>query len=248
MYHSSSIRWGAWGVAAWAALFLLLVGIRPGVALGNESSKTGKPERAQQQMEDFGAGPSPSVGAVTKGSQRSVRTADAREVPGDLTGIGLWIGGILPGGQDYGNTSGGMGFDLLYWFERPHFAVQPRVGIHFDTDRSDHTFWEVPLDVGLFWLPAAGPVTPYFGGGGGLRYIHEQRPVFLRTGTFLITEAVGFDRDSGLGVTVYGRFGFLLARRSSFRVNLNVDYAVTFLDLNGRGSPTCMAFGAGFVF
>ncbi len=166
-----------------------------------------------------------------------------------IAGLGLRLGALVPREADYGGTGGGGVFDIVYWYEQPRFAVEPRVGFHFDVGGGDEaSFFEVPIDVGAFWLLFDSNVTPYLGGGGGVRYLREMRTFHVRTGTLLITEAVNHHEDSAWGASLYARVGLLVARHRSFRVAINVDYNVTFVELNYHKNPESLTAGMTIIF
>lgn len=166
-----------------------------------------------------------------------------------ISGLGIRVGGLVPRQADYGGTSAGGVLDLFYWFERPHFAFEPRVGVHFDVEGGeDASFFEAPIDVGAFVLLTTSKITPFLGGGGGVRYIEETRTIRVRTGTLLITEAANSHEDSAWGASLYARAGLLFARDRSFRMALNVDYNVTFVELNQHENPESLTVGLSIIF
>lgn len=159
-----------------------------------------------------------------------------------LSGIALGVGAIVPT-KGYAEAPAGMAFDLAWWYEAPAFAIGPRVGLRFQPDLdSDFSFIEVPIDLGVYYVMGLGDFAPFFGGGAGVRYIHDSRYQQVSVGS-VITTTHGADIESNIwGFGTYARLGVLLFRTYSVRTSASVDYNITFAEVNGDNMPQSFTF------
>lgn len=163
------------------------------------------------------------------------------------SGVGLWLGGVLPVGEAFSGGAG-INIDLSYWFETRHFAIEPRIGFRFAADPEEGQSWfELPMDVGLFYIPMLGDFTPFFGGGMGVRYVDESRFIDETTGTTIPVSSRGTVDDSGWGFGLYGKVGVLALRTYAVRVAVAIEYGAAFVDLHGR-TPNHLNFTVGVFF
>jgi hypothetical protein len=161
-------------------------------------------------------------------------------------GLGLRVGGLAPLGDGYGTP--GVVMDMTYWFETRNFAIEPRLGLRFSADDGDNSFFEMPMDLGAYYILGKGDFAPFIGGGGGLRWMSESRSETVRTGDVIITESTQRMDDSAFGFGVFARAGVLLFRTYTMRVALTADYNVTFVKLNGNSAPQSFTGGIGVYF
>ncbi len=163
-------------------------------------------------------------------------------------GFGFRLGGITPLGDGYGTAPSGILFDLSFWYETRHFALEPRVGTRFSvSDDQDGSYFEVPIEIGAYYILGMSDIAGFFGGGASARYIAESRPVMLRTGSFITSELDTVLDDSSWGFGLSGRVGVLLLRTYSVRLAISVDYNLTFIELNGVSNPQSLTFGVGII-
>lgn len=154
-----------------------------------------------------------------------------------LSGIAIGVGALLPA-RGYAEVPVGMAFDLAWWYEAPSFAIGPRVGIRFQPDLdSDDTFIEIPIDIGAYYVMGLGDFAPFFGGGAGVRYIHDSRFQQVRVGSVVQTTHAADVVDNQWGFGAYARVGVLLFRTYSVRTSISGDYNVTFAEVNGETLP-----------
>jgi hypothetical protein len=163
-------------------------------------------------------------------------------------GFGVRLAGVFPLAETYGGTTAGIAIDLSFWYEALRFAIEPRVGLRFATDRTEHHFLEVPIEIGGYYILGLGDAAPFFGGGTGVRWVMDERPVVFRTGTVLRTEQAKVLSDDGWGFSVFGRAGVLFLRTYTTRLAFSVDYNAVFLDLNEVGPMQSFTVGVSVIF
>lgn len=163
------------------------------------------------------------------------------------SGFGMRVGGIAPFADGYADAGFGVLIDLAYWFETLHFAIEPRVGFRFSTGREDASYFELPIDVGGYYILGRGDVAGIAGGGAGIRFISESRPATFVTGTVVRTSLETVLDDSQWGLGTFGRLGLLLLRTYTVRMAITVDYNITFVELNGFENPQSLTFGLGVI-
>lgn len=152
-------------------------------------------------------------------------------------GLALGVGALIPA-RGYAEVPFGVAMDLAYWYETPHFAIGPRIGVRFQADPSaeDH-FIEVPFDLGAYFVFGQGNIAPFIGGGAGLRFISDTRRDVVVTGSVITTTHEGDFDEQAWALGTYVRGGVLLFRTYTVRVSLSVDYNMTFAELHGESLP-----------
>ncbi len=167
-------------------------------------------------------------------------------------GFILGMGALIPiDGYTGDSENVGIGIDLGYWYESRKFAIHPRVGFRFNADTDEefqNSYFEVPIDVGVFWIPGLGDFSPLLGGGAGVRYINEDREVIRQVGTVIQTSNQTVLEDDGWGFSMYGRAGVLMLRTYSMRISITGEYSITFLKLNDDGFQQAVLAGVNVVF
>lgn len=154
-----------------------------------------------------------------------------------LSGISFGVGALIPA-NGYAEMPVGMAFDLAWWYETPRFAIGPRIGLRFQPDvNADNQFLEVPIDLGAYYVMGLGDFAPFFGGGAGVRYIHDSRFQQVRVGSVVTTTHATDVEDTKWGFGAYARVGVLLFRTYSVRMSVSGDYNVTFAEVNGDTLP-----------
>lgn len=165
-----------------------------------------------------------------------------------LSGLGLRVGMLVPLGESYGDGTPGLVTDFSYWYEARSFAIEPRLGLRFDTDTDEGRYFEAVFDVGAYYLLGLGDFASFLGGGGGMRILSESRLITRTEGTIMVSTQEQELDDSAVGPSVFARAGVLLFRTYTLRVALTVDYNVTFAELNNRKNPQSMTAGIGVMF
>ena len=175
----------------------------------------------------------------------------ARRREGDR-GLAFRMGGLVPIGEGYAKGESGVLLDLSYWFETNDFAIEPRVGVRFDTPKesgNDDGYLEVPIDVGVFYVFSRGDFAPFAGGGAGVRYMKEKMTIEEKTEAPLLEETSTTTVDnSGWGFGAFGRVGILMLRTYAVRVALAVDYNISLLEQEYTSTPQSITFGVNVMF
>jgi hypothetical protein len=172
---------------------------------------------------------------------------DRRKKP--ARGISFRLGTIVPFGDGYADAvGGGVAIDLSYWFETRHFAIEPRVGVRFDAVRGDEGYVEVPIDIGGFYLFSRGNISPFIGGGAGIRYIWDSRKADLSVGSTIPSRATKIVEDSAWGFGAYGRVGIMFMRMYTVRLAVSGEYNITVATVNGKKNPQSFSGGLSIIF
>ncbi|MFO0749358.1 MAG: hypothetical protein U1F43_27380 [Myxococcota bacterium] len=163
------------------------------------------------------------------------------------SGLGAYVGGVVPFGA--AQAAGlGVAIDASYWFETRSFAIEPRLGVRFAVNGERGQSWvELPIDIGLYWLAALGDVSPFLGGGVGVRYAREVRAFDETRGDVLPVATEGTRPDSGWGPGIFARAGVMLLRTYTVRVAFALEAGATFVTLHGH-QPRDFTFTAGVYF
>lgn len=179
------------------------------------------------------------LGTVTK---HEIPAPQRRE---GTRGAALRFAMIGPVNAHAGNQLGVL-FGLSYWFEAASFALEPRVSFSFDVDHDAGTWWELPWELGGYYIFSRGDIAPILGGGGGLTYFHETRASPLG-GNIVITGASAEDEEGAWGASVFARGGVLLFRTYEMRVALTAEYRALFVDVHDA-TPQSLSGGMEVVF
>ena len=174
------------------------------------------------------------------------------EVDDDPSGLRagymMRVGGFQPLDDTYGGLGMGMLFDMGAWIEGDAFAMEPRLGVRFDTSlRDDSAYFALPMDFGAFFAPQLGDIRPFIGGGLGFRYVWEKRGRHVEIGNAVITEHDGVLKKSGTGLGAFGRAGMVLLDSHRVHLVLSAEYDLTFIELTTDSSPKAFAFGLAVV-
>jgi hypothetical protein len=193
-------------------------------------------------------------GSVTRGNAESgsVTQQEAKpDVRRDvITTVSLRMGGIVPlSNVGYAGLGTGIAFDFGIWIEGTHFALEPRIGLRFDTyAESRGAYWQLPIDFGAYYIFGQGDFAPIIGGGPGLHYLSETRYKNFQVGKTLATEHIGTVHDGGWGLGAHGRVGLLMFRTYKSRMMIMGDYNAAFVELNGGKFPQSLVFGLSLIF
>jgi len=182
------------------------------------------------------------LGSIT---EKEARVELRRE---GASGLGLRVGGIAPFSAGSADGKFGILFDFTYWYETSSFAIEPRIGLRTDTGDSDGAYFEMPIDVGAYYILGQTDFAPFFGGGAGLRFIAETRPTTVQEGEGITFTGERDANDSGWGFSMFARAGLLLFRTYSLRLAVTADYNITFLEVNDKSTPQSLTFGIGVLF
>ena len=158
------------------------------------------------------------------------------------------MGGVIPIAESHGEAGFGMLFDFTFWYEAPHFAIEPRIGVKFSAEeRNDSRFVQVPFDVGAYYILGLGDAAFFVGGGGGGRWTWEKRRETIDTGDFLGASGSKMVEDNAWGFGLFARVGGLFFRTYSVRMTVSLSYDVTFAEVNRR-YPQSVNFAIGIIF
>jgi hypothetical protein len=127
----------------------------------------------------------------------------------------------------------GMLLGLGYWFEASDFALEPRIAYAFDVDPGPGSWFEVPMELGAYYVFSRSDLAPLLGGGAGLTYFEETVHRTTTQGGTILVQAEHVDVQGAWGASVFGRAGFLLFRTYEMRVALSAEYRALFLDVHG---------------
>ena len=158
-------------------------------------------------------------------------------------GVAIGVGAMLPV-TGYAEVPIGVAIDAAYWYEASKFAIGPRVGLRFQADpKGENNYYEIPVDLGAYFIFGLGDFAPFLGGGAGLRFISDTRRSTILTGNVIQTTHETDLSDSTWGLGTYVRGGVLLFRTYTVRVSLTIDYNVAWVELHddfGQQSLTMM--------
>lgn len=140
----------------------------------------------------------------------------------------------------------GVLFGVSYWFEAADFALEPRISFSFDTDLDPGSWWELPMELGAYYIFSRSDIAPMLGGGGGLTYFEEtvSRPA---GGNIVISGAQVDDTQGAWGGSVFARGGVLLFRTYDMRVAITAEYRALFVDVHSA-TPQSISGGLEVVF
>lgn len=184
------------------------------------------------------------LGNVTAEEAKPDRRRDAEH------SLGLRLGGIVPlGDAGFADQTGGVALDLTYWYEARNFAIAPRLGFRFSADPDDEdSFFEMPFDIGAYYILGSSDFAPFVGGGAGLRYMSQRTVEGRQVGGVIATTHESTVSDSAFGFGSFARAGILLGRTYTVRVAVTADYNIAFLELNGEANPQSFTAGVSVFF
>ena len=177
------------------------------------------------------------------------QTIDVDEEEGEgESGPTFRLGALMPTCDCYADGEAGMSLEIGYWIVLGDFALEPRSGVRFDVESGGGRYIEVPIDIVLSYLIPLGDVSPLIGLGGGAHFMYEERPIMLTTGeVFQSTSHTQLDQDAW-GFTGVVRAGVALLRSQKIKLNITVEYSISFFELNGRSYPQALHGGIAIVF
>lgn len=170
-----------------------------------------------------------------------------RRIEGD-TGVTFNVGGVFPLDDGLGNLDAGVALDIGLWFETKHFAIEPYFGFRFSANTDERQFFEIPFDIGAYWIPSTAKVSPFIGGGVGVRWLRDARPATITVGDVIKASHDVQLEDSGWAFASFARAGLLIGRTYETRVSVSLRYGASFINLNDAGFPQTVMFGAGVHF
>jgi hypothetical protein len=159
------------------------------------------------------------------------------------------VGGVAPlDDHPMADLGMGMALDIGVWIEGAAFAIEPRIGMRFDAATGDNSsYFAMPMDVGAFFAPDLGDVSPFLGAGAGLRYASESRSRDVELGSAVTTEHRGVLEDRGVGFGAYGRAGIVFLRTKKTHLIVHGDYDVAFIELTNQNYTKNFLFGLAVV-
>lgn len=172
--------------------------------------------------------------------------ADVRR-DGDST-FNLRLAGITPVGDGYSGTSAGLEVGAGIGFETRNVLIEPRVAFRWSIDPEGRGFYEVPIDIGAYYIASLGDVAPFIGGGLGIRYITDRREREVVTGQIIKTESRTEVEDTAWAFGGFARVGLMLMRTYEVRLSLSLDYNLALTELNGVSNPQAVSLGIGVHF
>ncbi len=184
------------------------------------------------------------LGNITAEEAKPARRRDAEH------SLGLRLGGIVPlGDAGFAGQGGGVAIDLSYWYEASNFAIAPRLGFRFSADPDDENrFFELPFDIGAYYIIGQADFAPFVGGGAGLRYMSQRVEEGQQVGGIIAATHTSTVSDTAFGFGTFGRVGILLGRTYTVRVAVTADYNIAFLELNGETNPQSFTAGVSVFF
>lgn len=184
------------------------------------------------------------LGNITAEEAKPDRRRDASH---DLE---LRLAGIVPlGDAGFADQGGGVAIDLAYWYEANNFAISPRLGFRFSADPNDENgFFELPFDIGAYYILGQSDFAPFIGGGAGLRYMSQSVEESRQVGGIVAATHTTTVSDSAFGFGTFARAGILLGRTYTVRVAVTADYNIAFLQLNGEANPQSFTAGVSVFF
>lgn len=184
------------------------------------------------------------LGLIT---QRETRPATRRK---GLSGLSLRLGGVRPFGEPY-EAGFGLLVDGGFWYEGNAFAIEPRIGYRFSTQRGDdgdEGYRAFHGDFGAFWIAGRGDIAPFIGGGAGIRWVQERRTQTQQVGSVVRLTSQTVHEDEQWGPGAFARVGVMFFRTYSVRMAIDLEYDATFVDLHDEGVPQSFNFGIRMVF
>ncbi|MBW2730903.1 MAG: hypothetical protein JRH20_00835 [Deltaproteobacteria bacterium] len=182
------------------------------------------------------------LGSITSSEERPDRRRKTTH------SAALRIGGIAPVGAGYANSvGGGMAFDLSYFFEARHFAIEPRIGIRFDAIRGSEGYLAIPMDIGFYYILGLGDVAPFIGGGVGAHFLWDERQLDTQLGSTLPATATKLSSQTAWGFGAFARLGIIFMRTYDVRLAATVDYEITFTTINGAENPQAIIGGLAVI-
>lgn len=182
--------------------------------------------------------------SVERGRELGSISEDEARTPTRMQGTSGLTAGLLfaaPIGGSAGGGPPGFGGSFGYWFEGSSFAIEPRLTLRAAGSESgesnEWTHWG--LDLGVYWLPLQGFVSPFVGGGIGLHYLSARR--LERTGVAIPTETLG--REEGWAPGLFVRGGVYLFRTWRVRVSFVADFDITWKSVGSRRAHQIFSTG-----
>jgi hypothetical protein len=180
------------------------------------------------------------LGQITR---REVRPDRRRR---GYSGPSLRLGG--GGHLDRPDIGGGsLRFQLGWWYEARHFAIEPAITWRMAPDEPGYSN-AFQVDIGAYWIPGTGDVTPFIGAGGGIRRVQEGIVLRENAGQVIQLETETEVEDDDWGGGAFGRVGLLFFRTYDTRMIVSVDYDVTFAELHGSGPIQLVQGAVGILF
>jgi len=153
---------------------------------------------------------------------------------------------LVPMNDGFGSRQTAFGGSVAYWSQPiPEVAIEARLGLQYGPGEQGSRYWNVPGDVGAFYLPFASyDVTPLVGGGFGLRYLNSRGPESEEeVGAVMVTTVTRADTYSAFGFGWYLRAGVMFFRTSRVRMTVTADYSYAFLSEGNRPQAVTMSVG-----
>jgi hypothetical protein len=142
----------------------------------------------------------------------------------------LGVMAVLPF-EGYAEETRGMGITAGIWVQLGHLVFEPRIGTLFDVADDARGYFHLPVELGTYALIPFSDHGLFIGPGVGMNALFERVDVAHTVGTAVVASSHDTLRDNAIGFSVFGRFGFVLMRTSTFSLAPSVDYGITFADL-----------------
>jgi hypothetical protein len=188
------------------------------------------------------------LGEITQADAQVDRRADLD------SGFLFRVAAHVPYANSFLNGRVGPALEFGYWGEARHFAIETRTGFRFaapegktNEARSGSMFmWN--LDVAGLWLPHDGVISPYIGGGAGLRFTTANTFRYEETGDAIVQEQESVVRQGRFGVGSFVRVGALFLRTYKVRLSLHVDAEITWMNMGNQVAHPAILTGVGVHF
>jgi hypothetical protein len=164
------------------------------------------------------------------------------------SGAGVRFGGLAPLTDGFADGAPGVALDFSYWYETNSFAIEPRFGLRFSADDDNGSFFDMPIDVGAYYILTESDFAPFVGGGAGLRFMKEKRSDLITLGSVVEMTNENIVEDEQFGFSAFARAGLLLFRTYTMRLAISIDYNITFVKLNGAANPQSITSGIAVYF
>lgn len=181
-------------------------------------------------------------------------TLTSKETDPDLRrggdhGVVVRLGGVVPTNNGYSGANAGAEVGLSYAFETRNFLIEPRVAVRWNLNPSGaDEFWEVPIEIGGYYIFGRGDVAPFAGGGVGIRYLSDRRERETVIGQTIQTRSIDPQQDDAWAFGGFLRGGIMVLRTYDVRLSLSLEYNISFVDLNGVTNPQALTAGVGVHF
>ena len=164
------------------------------------------------------------VGTVTSKQEEPARLREGNSGPI------LGVLAVVPFGSL--EDTFGVGFEGGYWFESMDLALHPRISFAFSSDSEDTSYGIAKFGAGAYYLMSRGEIAPFIGGGGGIRYVSEEKGKGSPVGSVIRLEPTTIQSEEAWAPGMFVTLGAMFMRTYSTRLLFSVVYDATFTELH----------------